>query len=86
MGVQIGEYLRYGLVNQRIQVDGIHILVVNDVQQVVEAVAARIDDVEAVAGEMVGIKGADEYADDHTQGHEKRHEAAVFILFHNRRG
>jgi hypothetical protein len=41
-------------------------LVVDNVQQVVQPVATAIDDVQSVAGKMVGVESSDENADDDT--------------------
>ena len=80
MGVELSQNLRHGLLHQVIDVDRIHILIVNDVEQVVEFVTARIDDVQSVAGKMVGIKGAHKDAEDYADGHPQRGKTTIFIL------
>ena len=47
--VQLREDERYRLVYQRVDIHRIHILVVDDVQQVVEPVASAVDDIEPVS-------------------------------------
>ena len=49
MWVQLREDERYRLVYQRVDIHRIHILVVDDVQQVVEPVASAVDDIEPVS-------------------------------------
>ena len=73
--IEFRQDLRHCLLHQVIDVDRIHILVVDHVQQVVQLVAARIDDIQPVAGEMVGIERTDQYAEDDRQGHPQRGKA-----------
>ena len=47
--VKFAEDLRNGVFHKVVHVYTVHILVVDDVEKVVQAVAARIDDVQAVA-------------------------------------
>ena len=49
VGVQLGEYLGHSLLDEVVDIDRVHILVVDDVQQVVELVAAAVDDAQAIA-------------------------------------
>lgn len=49
VGVEVRQNLRYGLVDERVDVNRVNILVVYDVQQIVQAVAARVYYVQAVA-------------------------------------
>ena len=66
MRVEFGEYGRHGLLHEGVDIDGIYILVIDDVEQVVQLVGARVDDTQAVASEVVGIERADEDTDDGT--------------------
>ena len=77
--VQLCQYLRHGFLYQVVDVYRIDIAVVYQMQQVVQLVAAAIDDAEPVAREVVGIERANQDADDHTQGHCKGREA-VFVV------
>ena len=79
--VQLCKNLRYGSLHQVVDIYGVDVLVINDVQQAVQLVGAQIDDVESVAGEMVGVEGADENTDDYAQCHNERH-VSVVVLFH----
>ena len=47
--VQLGQYLWHGLLDEVIDIDGVNILVVDDVQQVVQLVTTAVDDAQAVA-------------------------------------
>ena len=49
VGVQLRQDERNGLLDQRVDVDRVHILVVDNMQDVVKSVAAAVDDVQAVA-------------------------------------
>ena len=84
--VEIGENLRYRLIDKRIDVHLIDILVVDNMQEIGEAVASRIDDIESVSRKMVGIESADKDADDDAYSHQQRHKPVVFIHFHCPRG
>ena len=73
--VKFTENLGHGLLNEVVHIDGIDVLVVDDMQQVVELIAAGIDDVQPVAREMVGIERTDEDAHNDSHGDPKRCEA-----------
>ena len=64
MWVKICQDLRHRLLHQVVDVDGVHILVINDVQQVVQLIAAAIDDAQTVARKVVGIECTNQDADD----------------------
>jgi hypothetical protein len=49
MGIELGQDQRHSLLNQIVDVNRIHILIVNDVEQVVELVTTRVNDVQAIA-------------------------------------
>ena len=49
MGIELTQDLGHRLLHQVIDVHSIHILIVDDMQQVVELVTAGVDDVQAVA-------------------------------------
>ena len=83
VGIKLCQYLRNGLINKGIDVHLVNVLVVDDMQQIVEPVASRVDDVESVAREMIGIKGSDKDAHDDTNGHDERHPTVIFLLLHN---
>ena len=60
VGVELLEDGRHGLLDQVAHVDGVDILVVDNVQQVVQLVTARIDNAQPVARETVGKEATDE--------------------------
>ena len=82
MRVELSKNLRYRLIHQGINVHGIHILVVDEVEQVVESVAATIDDVESVAGEMIRKECTDDNANHYAERHDEGHESVALILIH----
>jgi hypothetical protein len=41
-------------------------------QQIVQLIAATIDDAQTVAGKVVGIEGANQDADDYAECHHQR--------------
>ena len=57
------------------------VVVVDNLQQVVQLVAACVDDIQAVAGEMVGIEQADADAENHGQRQKQRDETGLDIHF-----
>ena len=81
VGVQFRQNLWHRLLYEVVDVDSIHIFVFHDVQQVVELVAARIDDAQPVAREVVGIECSDEDSYHYADSHDDRHES-VFIVCH----
>ena len=84
VGVEVGKNLRNGDVDERVDVYLVHILVVDDVQQVRESVRTRVDDIQSVAREMVCVERANEYARYHAESHYQRHEPIRFLCVHNR--
>ena len=82
MRIEIGQNLRYGFIHERIDVDVIDILVVDDVQEVVEPVASRVDNIKSVAREMIGIECSHDNTDCHAQRHKQGHVAIFSILIH----
>ena len=80
VGVELGKDLGDGLVHEVVDIDRIDILVVDDAQQVVEAVAAVVDDAEAVAREVVGVERADKDAENDAHGHEQGGKPVGFFL------
>ena len=72
MRVEFGEDLRHRLLHQVVHVDGIHIHIADIVEQVIEFTAVGIDNAQPVAGEMIGIKSPNQYAEYDTQSHPKR--------------
>ena len=81
MWVELSQYLWHGFLHQVIDVDRIHILIINDMQQVVQLVAAGIDDAQTVAREVVGIKSAYQDTYHHAYSHDDGHES-VFVVCH----
>ena len=69
MRVKVCQNLRYSLINKRIYVYGINILVIDNMQEIVNAIASRIDDIQSVAGEMIGIERAYHYAEHNAKCH-----------------
>ena len=82
MRVQTRKNLRHGILHKRVKIHLVHILIVDDVQQVVDSVGTRIDDVQSVSREMIGVERPHSDADDATKGHQQRHESIRLIWFH----
>ena len=80
MGIELCQNLGHSFFHQVVDIDRIHILIVNNMEQVVEFVTARIDDVQSVARKMVGIKGAHKDAEDYANGHPQGGKTTIFIL------
>lgn len=51
-------------------------------QQIAKPAAPTVDDVQSVAREVIGIESADQYTDDDTECHQKRHKTVGFVLIH----
>ena len=68
-----------GFLYQVVDVHRVHILVVDDAEQVVQTVAAGIDDVQTVAGEMLGVEGANHDTHHHAQGEKDGHIALIDV-------
>ena len=84
VGVKFGEDLWQGLLHKVVHVYTVHILVVNDAQQIIETVAASVDDIETVAGEMVGVETAQQDAQHDTDGEHQWHKTTRLIQIHVR--
>ena len=82
MRVEFDENLRNGFLDERVDVYGIDILVVDDVQQVVEAVAAAVDDVQPVSAEVVGVESADDDAEHHAEREHQGHIPVFVVHIH----
>ena len=82
--VEVGEYLWYGLVDERVDVHLVYILVFDEVEQIGQSVRTRIDDVQSVAREVIGVESANQYADDNAHCHYQRHEPVRRFHVHNR--
>ena len=67
MRVKLCQNLGHSLLHQVGHIDGIDILVINDIEQVVQFVAARIDDAQPVARKVMGIERADGDTNHHSQ-------------------
>ena len=80
--IQFGKNLRNRLIDQRIDVHGIYILVIDEVEQVVQTVASTIDDIESVAGEMIRKECADDDAQHNAERHDEGHIPIGLILIH----
>ena len=81
--IEVGQYLWDGFIHQRVDVYVVDILVVDDVQQVVEPVAARVDDVKPVAREVVCIESANHNAECNAHGHEQGHVSVSSVRVHS---
>ena len=66
MRVEFRHYLRNSLFYKVIDIDSINILIVNDMKQVIQTITARINDVQSVTREVVGIKSSNHNTDDYT--------------------
>ena len=73
---------RPGALYKVVDIDRIYILVINDVQQVVQLIAAAIDDAQTVARKVVGIEGTNQDADDYTECHRKGHKTTILLVIH----
>ena len=62
MRVQFRQYAGHGFFHEVGHIDRVYILVVDDTQQVVHLVTVRIDDVQPVSREMVGIERSYQYS------------------------
>ena len=80
--VELRQDLRDGPIDERIYIHIVHILIVYEMEQVVEPVAAVVDDVEPVAGEVVGKESADGDAYHYGDGNEERRVAIILVLIH----
>ena len=78
--VELAEDLRHGLLNEVVHIDGVDVLVVDDMQQIVQFVSAGIDDAQTVAGEMVGVESSDQDACHNTHRYPERRKTGR--LFH----
>ena len=81
--VEFGQYLRHGFLHQLVDIHRIHILVVDDMQQVIEFVATRVDDAQSVAREMVGVECSDDDTHHHAHSHYQRHIPVLSAFAHN---
>ena len=82
MRVQLPEDLRHGLFNKVRDIDLVHILGINDVQEVVDFIARSIDDIQSVARIMVGVETADEDAEHDSDGDNQRDETRRVDFVH----
>ena len=82
MRVQLRQNLWHSLLHKVVDIYSVYILVIYNVQQVVEFVAARVDDAQPVAREVVGIERAYENAHHYADGHYKRHETVISLILH----
>ena len=82
MGIQLCQYLWNGLVYQRVDVHLVHILVVDNMQQVVQPVASAVDNVQSVARKVIGKEVSYQYSNDNAQRHQDRHVSACLFLIH----
>ena len=80
--VELTEYLRHGILDQRIHVYGINIVVVDELQQVAHFRRACVDDVDATSGEMACVEGADEDACYCAEGNEQWRKAMLVFWIH----
>ena len=79
VGVEFFQNLGHGLFHDVGNIDGIDVLVIDDVEQVVQFVGRSVDDVEPVAGKSVGKKGADDDANDDADGDDEGHPSVVTV-------
>ena len=79
--VEFGQNLWHGFLHQVVYIDRIDILVIDNVEQVVELVATRVDNVQAVTREMIGIEGTNQDTYDHRDSQPKWHKTIV-LTFH----
>ena len=66
VGIEFCQNLWHSLLYEIIDIHCIDILVINNVQQIIQFVTTRIDDIQSVAREMVGIESTYKDTDDHT--------------------
>ena len=86
VGVELFEQLGQRTFHQLRNVDGVDVLVVNQVEEVHHLVAGIVDNGQPVAGEVVGKKTSGQDAGHHSQGDEQwyktlilRHECEVAV-------
>ena len=66
MWIQLRQDLGNGFLYQVVHVDSVHILVIHYVEQIVQFIAARIDNAQAIARKAVGKECADKDSYHHT--------------------
>ena len=57
--IQLFQDLRHGSLHEISHVDRVHIALVDDMQQITELITRSIDETNAIAGKMRGIKASD---------------------------
>ena len=72
----------HGILHQLRHVDGIHIVVVDNLQQVAQLVGTCVDDAQSVAREMTRAECTDKDAHYHAQRYEQRSDASLDVVVH----
>ena len=79
MRVEFAQYLRHSILDERIHIDRINIVVVDELQQVADFACTRVDDIDATCREMTGVERTDEDAQHSTNCDEQGHEAMLVV-------
>ena len=81
VGIQLFEDLWHGTLHEIGHVDRVDVTIVDNMEQIAELIARGVDETDAIAGKMRGIKASDEYADDDCDGDVERKQTRC-VVFH----
>ena len=81
VGIELFEDLRHGMLHEIGHVDRIDVTIVDNVEQITELVARGVDETDAIAGKMRGIKASNEYTDDDCDGNVEGKQTRC-VVFH----
>ena len=85
MRVEFAEYLRHSIFDEGVHIDGIDVVVVDELQQVAHFGGTCVDDVDASSREVAGVEGTDEDAHYGADGNEEGREAVFGVGGHRMR-
>ena len=68
--VELAEYLRHSILDERVHIDSIDVIVVDELQQIAYLRRACVDDVDATTREVTCVEGANEDACYRADGNE----------------
>ena len=83
--VEFAQYLRHGVLDEGVHIDGIDVVVVDELQQVAHFGGTCVDDVDASSREVAGVEGTDEDAHYGADGNEEGREAVFGVGGHRMR-
>ena len=81
--VQFLEDTGHGILHQLGHIDGIHIIVIYNLQEVTQLVGTRIDDAQTITSKVTGTECAYEYAYDDTQRDEQWGKTPLVVIVHS---